>query len=79
MNILITGGTGFIGKALCQALIKQGHQLTVLTRQRLPNQQAVSFCQDLTAFQHLNTFDAVINLAGESIFDKAWTTAQKQK
>lgn len=79
MNILITGGTGFIGKVLCQALIKQGHQLTVLTRQRLPHQQAVSFCQDLTAFQHLNTFDAVINLAGEPIFDKAWTTAQKQK
>ena len=79
MNILITGGTGFIGKELCQVLIKQEHQLTVLTRRQLIDQQAVSYCQNLANFQDLNQFDAVINLAGEPIFDKPWTEQQKQR
>ncbi|KAE9540400.1 TIGR01777 family protein [Ursidibacter maritimus] len=79
MYILITGGTGFIGTALCQELINQGHYLTVLTRQSLTAQEAVSYCQNLADFQDLNQFDAVINLAGEPIFDKPWTDQQKQK
>ena len=32
MNILITGGTGFIGQALAKNLIEQGHAVTVLSR-----------------------------------------------
>jgi len=32
MNILITGGTGFIGGALAQSLYQQGHNLTMLSR-----------------------------------------------
>lgn len=76
MNIFITGGTGFIGQALCNALVEQGHQLTVLSRQQKTNTQAVTFVQD---FATLDGFDAVINLAGEAIFDKRWTDKQKQK
>ncbi|KAE9532850.1 epimerase [Ursidibacter arcticus] len=79
MHIFITGGTGFIGEALCQALIKREHKLTVLTRRQLVDQQAVRYCQSLADFQDLNQFDAVINLAGEPIFDKPWTEQQKQK
>lgn len=78
MNIFITGGTGFIGTALCHALIQQGHQLTILTRQQKPSQQAVTYCQNLANIENFNQFDAVINLAGEPIFDKAWTAKQKQ-
>ncbi|MGR9014969.1 MAG: NAD-dependent epimerase/dehydratase family protein [Gammaproteobacteria bacterium] len=32
MNILITGGTGFIGSALTKSLIEHGHAVTVLSR-----------------------------------------------
>ena len=32
MNILITGGTGFIGHALVNSLLKEGHKVTVLSR-----------------------------------------------
>ncbi|OOH89620.1 TIGR01777 family protein [Pasteurellaceae bacterium 15-036681] len=78
MNILITGGTGFVGKALSQALLDQNHQLTILTRQKISNTQAVSYCQNLTDFANLNQFDAVINLSGEPIFDKAWSPQQKR-
>lgn len=75
MHIFITGGTGFIGKALCQTLIQQGHKLCVLTRQKRESTQAVTFVQDFTT---LDDFDAVINLAGEPIFDRRWTSSQKQ-
>ena len=32
MNILVTGGTGFVGKALVEALLSRGDSVTVLTR-----------------------------------------------
>lgn len=80
MHILITGGTGFIGKTLTEKLIEKGHHLTILTRQpHLTASQAVQFCHSLANFQTLDEFDAVINLAGEPIFDKAWTPFQKQQ
>ncbi|HHL45565.1 MAG TPA: NAD-dependent epimerase/dehydratase family protein, partial [Gammaproteobacteria bacterium] len=32
MKILITGGTGFIGRRLCRLLVDRNHSLTVLSR-----------------------------------------------
>ncbi|MDX1818160.1 MAG: NAD-dependent epimerase/dehydratase family protein, partial [Marinobacter sp.] len=32
-NILITGGTGFIGRELCRQLLERGDGLTILSRQ----------------------------------------------
>ena len=80
MHIFMTGGTGFIGQRLTTKLIHAGHQLTILTRQiqRKPS-QAVSFCHSLAKLPNLNGFDAVINLAGEPIFDKPWSNAQKAR
>ncbi|WP_111656828.1 TIGR01777 family oxidoreductase [Isoalcanivorax indicus] len=82
MNILITGGTGFVGGHLCPALARHGHQLTVLTRhpdqarQRLPEG---SRC--VRRFDEIGSdevFDAVINLAGEGIADARWSARRKQ-
>ena len=82
MNILITGGTGFVGQALCAALALRGHQLTVLSRQGqdalalLPEgSSVVTSLGDIAKDQH---FDAVINLAGEGIADRRWTESRKQ-
>lgn len=77
MHILITGGTGFIGTPLCHTLIGQGHLLTVLSRFPQASQQAVRFIQNLAELSDLNDVDAVINLAGEAIFDRFWTIEQK--
>ena len=32
MNILVTGGTGFVGKPLVESLLSRGDSITVLTR-----------------------------------------------
>ncbi len=83
MKILITGGTGFIGRKLCHYLQERHHQLTILTRRPL---QIKSLCGDsvtaITDIAHLSetdAFDAIINLAGEGIADKRWSEARKQK
>jgi uncharacterized protein (TIGR01777 family) len=78
MNILITGGTGLIGTRLCQQLYQLGHTLTVLSRKP---ETVPTFCKairSLDEWQPATHFDAVINLAGESIVDKAWTEARKK-
>jgi uncharacterized protein (TIGR01777 family) len=88
MSIVIAGGSGFLGTALTRALIADGHDVTILTRQRAapPPAQArisvVPWTPDgnvgswATA---VNGATAVINLAGESIAARRWSAAQKQK
>ncbi|MGE0114385.1 MAG: TIGR01777 family oxidoreductase [Steroidobacteraceae bacterium] len=83
MKILITGGTGFIGSALCRHLHAQGHELAVLSRQ--PPDAVRRLCgATVTPLANLNDlldhgeFAAVINLAGEAIAAKRWTPARKK-
>lgn len=81
MNILMTGGTGLIGRELCKVLLAQGHQLTVLSRRpgKVPMLcgQAVHAMASLDEWQTDQHFDAVINLAGAPIADAAWTEKRK--
>ncbi|MBE2894060.1 TIGR01777 family oxidoreductase [Spirabiliibacterium falconis] len=84
MRIFITGATGLIGTALCQTLLAQGHRITALTRNEHHAKThfkglILNYCSDLTALHHFNEFDAIINLAGEPIFDKRWTVRQKRE
>ena len=81
MNILITGGTGLIGRALCAALLRDGHGLTVLSRKPQsvaakcgPAVRVIASLDEWKPDQH---FDAVINLAGEPIVDARWSTERK--
>ncbi len=76
MNILITGGTGLIGRALIDALLQDGHTIQVLTRNvdkarnALPSGVVPHNWDGATpkGWGHLiPTVDAVINLAGQSI------------
>ncbi len=82
MRILMTGGTGLIGRRLCAALTARGDQLTVLSRRP---QQVAALCgtsvksiQNLDEYTPDTEFDAVINLAGEPIVDARWTARRKQ-
>lgn len=79
MDILITGGTGLIGSALCTALEQQGHRSWVLSRQHhknTPNRYFVRHLSDISSHQPLH---AVINLAGASLADRRWTANYKRQ
>jgi uncharacterized protein (TIGR01777 family) len=82
MRILMTGGTGLIGRQLCVVLMTQGHELTVLSRR--PETVASKCGKGVHAMASLDewtserTFDAVINLAGEPIVDAYWSDKRKQ-
>ena len=65
-KILITGGTGFIGKALIDDLVNKKYQITVLTRNnQLTNTSNIFYVNSLENLEF--NFDLVINLAGEPI------------
>lgn len=80
MNVLITGGTGLIGRSLCASLLADGHQVSVLSR-RPEKVRAIcgSAVRGIGALTELDAEmpDAVVNLAGAPIADKRWTPARK--
>ncbi len=82
MKILLTGGTGLIGRHLIARLQALHHDITVVTRSPEKARQVlgagVDIWKNLAEQQNLDGFDAVINLAGEPIADKRWTEEQKQ-
>lgn len=82
MKILLTGGTGLIGRHLIARLQALHHDITVVTRSPEKARQVlgagIDIWRNLAEQQNLDGFDAVINLAGEPIADKRWTEEQKQ-
>jgi hypothetical protein len=85
MKVLISGGSGFIGTALTADLVRDGHEVVILTRQ----ERIVQPYSPRVRFVHwdartlgdwageLEKVDAVVNLIGENIGAKRWTPAQK--
>ena len=82
MNILLTGGTGLIGRALCKALGKRGHALTVLSREPYTIAEkcgsTVRALGSLDEWRPEDPYDAVINLAGAPIAGARWSTRRKK-
>lgn len=82
MKVAITGGTGLVGKALCDELIRNGHEVIILTRKRTQSGQNPKYVQWLNKGDHpekeLEGIDAIVNLAGATINNK-WTEEYKRK
>jgi len=83
MHVLMTGGTGLIGAALCQRLAASGAKLTILTRdiqkaKHLAPIDGIHFIEQLSEIKPDTLFDAVVNLAGAPIA-KPWTKRYKQE
>jgi len=85
-TILITGGTGLIGKAISKKLISEGYKVIILTR-KLPIQQE----DGQIAYAHwdvnngkinqgaIQEADHIIHLAGANVAGGRWTTSRKKE
>lgn len=85
MNIVLAGGTGFIGKKLTDDLLAHGHRVVLLTRKAAQDRPGTLTQVEWdgknqgrwSAF--VDGADAVINLCGEPVAARPWTKEEKQK
>ncbi|OZG71271.1 TIGR01777 family protein [Hahella sp. CCB-MM4] len=81
MHVLVTGGTGFIGRMVCRALLSDGHEVTVLSRKTdtIASVLGDKFrgVETLDVNQIGTSVDAAVNLAGEPIANARWTPQRK--
>ncbi|HMN26760.1 MAG TPA: TIGR01777 family oxidoreductase [Caldilineaceae bacterium] len=85
MRVIIAGGTGLIGKPLCDALLGDGHEVVVLSRNpaQIKGMPAGVKLQpwdsrSASGWGHLaDGAGALINLAGAGIADGRWSSARK--
>ncbi len=83
-NVLLIGGTGFIGKHLAMILKEKGYEVGVLTRKARINNDGIKYYTwnvenktvDRNAFLNV---DCIINLAGENVAAKRWTEKRKEE
>lgn len=80
--ILISGGTGLVGKALTKRLITEGHEVRILSRNPQSTDKMKSFYWNVEKNEiDEKAFDGVehiVHLAGSGIADKRWTEVRKQ-
>ncbi|MEH6569137.1 MAG: TIGR01777 family oxidoreductase [Halioglobus sp.] len=80
-DVLITGGTGFIGGHLCHLLRARGYRITILTRN--PQEHLAGASEDVRFVSSFDQLEAqtkwygVINLAGEPLSAGRWNPARK--
>lgn len=86
MHVLVTGATGFIGRALCLRLARDGHQVTAWVRDRErargvlgPDCALIETHDDDAMARAATTVDAIINLAGEPLMGGRWTKQRKAR
>ena len=82
-NVLLTGGSGFIGKHLTEALIAAGFSVSVLSRSERKDTSLITYYKwdlknNFIDEQAVLNADYIIHLAGEGIVEKRWTEKRKK-
>lgn len=75
MRVLVTGASGFIGTALCRALLKRGDQVVAWVHKSEPEVTGLERIDQLDQLE--GAIDAVVNLAGAPIADARWSDSRK--
>ncbi len=85
-TILITGGTGLIGKALSKALLSRGYHVIILTRQKNKQSNIPNLSYATWDINNMTIDESVflrvthiVHLAGAGVADKRWTKRRKQE
>lgn len=83
-KVIITGGTGLVGKALTNLLLSKGFEVFVLTRNQKQANQFTNYSfwdveNEIIDEQLIKSTDYIIHLAGEGIADKRWTSSRKKQ
>lgn len=87
-RVIVTGATGLIGRAVCQALFRRNDEVVIFSRDPRAAQQTIPGAAQYVAWQATETgawfanvdgADAVIHLAGASIAGQRWTPAYKRE
>jgi hypothetical protein len=88
-TVLITGGTGLVGKALAAALLERGFHVIIMSRKKTysgdpPENKNISYANwDVTNQKieesAIRNADYIIHLAGASVAEKRWTEKRKQE
>jgi len=86
MKILIAGASGYIGRQIVKKLLKDGHSIVALSRtpKRQKTHEMLIWKQwrnnDATDWkEELKSTDAIVNLIGEGIVDKRWSSKRKDQ
>ncbi|MHB1147706.1 MAG: TIGR01777 family oxidoreductase [Lutibacter sp.] len=79
-SILVTGGTGLIGKKLCELLRNKGYKVAILSRNQhaKPNNYYWNNETRHIDAKAIVESDYIIHLAGEGIADKRWVPQRKR-
>ncbi|MDF1796021.1 MAG: TIGR01777 family oxidoreductase [Coxiellaceae bacterium] len=80
MDILIAGGSGFIGTTLTKFLIEDGHKVTILTRSPKTLSKSINtLLWDGKSLETDQQFNTIINLCGQNIASKRWSQKRKSE
>ncbi|MBA0883196.1 TIGR01777 family oxidoreductase [Flavobacterium undicola] len=83
-NVLITGGTGFVGRHLTDLLVANGFSVSILSRSKRANTENIFYYtwdveKQFIEEEAIQKADYVIHLAGANIGEKRWTNKRKEE
>lgn len=82
-NVLITGGTGFVGRSLTDLLLRNGFSVSILSRSKRQDKKDISYYiwdikNQTIEDAAVDNADYIIHLAGENIAGERWTEKRKK-
>jgi uncharacterized protein len=82
-SVLITGGSGLIGKYLTTSLLEKGYRVSLLSRKAAKGENVISFLWDpeknIVDTDAFKDVDFIVHLAGANIGEERWTEKRKEE